>query len=194
MWRTDSDPVDGGSCFRLLDGSKPLTFRTFFRLLRSDEAFSDWYTGLVAGFDADAFYWELPPLKASTLGEPAEFVLIAAPGLARMLPDPAPFEGHFRGAAGDVVVFGNLGGDATLVVPCPKAPASAYPHFAAFLRGAPPGQVRELWRIASKTLTDRLGERPIWLSTAGGGVAWLHLRLDSRPKYYSHRPYAVTPA
>jgi hypothetical protein len=33
--------------------------------------------------------------------------------------------------------------------------------------------------------------QPIWLSTAGMGVAWLHIRLDERPKYYSHKPYAV---
>ncbi|MGI9175867.1 MAG: DUF6940 family protein [Rhodothermales bacterium] len=25
----------------------------------------------------------------------------------------------------------------------------------------------------------------MWLSTAGGGVSWLHVRLDSRPKYYA---------
>lgn len=30
---------------------------------------------------------------------------------------------------------------------------------------------------------------PIWLNTAGGGVAWLHIRLDHRPKYYRYLPY-----
>jgi len=30
---------------------------------------------------------------------------------------------------------------------------------------------------------------PTWLSTAGGGVAWLHVRLDTRPKYYRYNPY-----
>jgi hypothetical protein len=28
-----------------------------------------------------------------------------------------------------------------------------------------------------------------WLSTAGMGVPWLHVRLDDRPKDYGHRPY-----
>jgi len=27
------------------------------------------------------------------------------------------------------------------------------------------------------------------LSTAGMGVYWLHVRLDTRPKYYQHTPY-----
>ena len=35
----------------------------------------------------------------------------------------------------------------------------------------------------------RIGIQPIWLSTAGMGVPWLHVRLDSRPKYYAFGPY-----
>ncbi len=35
----------------------------------------------------------------------------------------------------------------------------------------------------------RVGDRPTWLSTAGHGVAWLHVRLDTRPKYYRYTPY-----
>jgi hypothetical protein len=47
-----------------------------------------------------------------------------------------------------------------------------------------------LWRATAETLLDRISDTPTWLSTAGLGVIWLHLRLDSRPKYYSYRPYA----
>ena len=41
------------------------------------------------------------------------------------------------------------------------------------------------------TLTPTLtrGEAPTWVSTEGSGVAWLHARLDARPKYYHHAPY-----
>ena len=35
----------------------------------------------------------------------------------------------------------------------------------------------------------RLGTAPVWLSTAGAGVSWLHVRLGDRPKYYGHAPY-----
>jgi hypothetical protein len=40
-----------------------------------------------------------------------------------------------------------------------------------------------------ENMAERIGEAPVWLSTAGMGVAWLHVRLDSRPTYYGHRPY-----
>ena len=32
---------------------------------------------------------------------------------------------------------------------------------------------------------------PIWFSTSGSGVAWLHFRLDSRPKYYTYKPFKI---
>ncbi len=38
-------------------------------------------------------------------------------------------------------------------------------------------------------MEKRVSDKPVWLSTAGGGVPWLHVRLDNRPKYYSYRPY-----
>jgi hypothetical protein len=40
-------------------------------------------------------------------------------------------------------------------------------------------------------MQQRVSASPLWLSTAGMGVSWLHLRLDSRPKYYRHRSYAI---
>jgi hypothetical protein len=33
--------------------------------------------------------------------------------------------------------------------------------------------------------------KPVWFSTSGMGVAWLHFRLDRRPKYYTYRAFAV---
>ena len=42
---------------------------------------------------------------------------------------------------------------------------------------------------AIRELLPKRGDAPTWVSTAGGGVAWLHVRLDSAPKYYTHRPY-----
>ena len=42
-------------------------------------------------------------------------------------------------------------------------------------------------------LERRLSRQPLWLSSAGLGIYWLHLRLDSRPKNYSFQPYRVQP-
>ena len=88
-----------------------------------------------------------------------------------------------------VVSFPNLGGDATLVVPSPHGPPEAYVHLASFVHNAPEAQQHALLQVTADVVLSRLDTAPLWLSTAGGGVAWLHVRLDSYPKYYAYRPY-----
>jgi hypothetical protein len=78
------------------------------------------------------------------------------------------------------------------VVPCPIAEPSAYGHLAAFVRLAPNEQQHALWQLVGETMTRRIGTKPVWLSTAGAGVSWLHIRLDNRPKYYGFGPYKST--
>ena len=186
----ESRAVDGGLRYRLRDGTSPLTFREMFERLAADVDFADSYSETLAVFDSDAFYWEHPPLTAATLDDAAEFVLLDAPTLARLAPEPEPFASHFAECPKEgVVSFPNLGGDAMLVVPCPRPESDAYTHLASFLRAAPPNQVRALWRITAETALERVSETPFWLSTAGVGVAWLHVRFDDRPKYYRYRPY-----
>ena len=190
MHATVTREIRAGRHYRLLEDGLPMSFRRCFELLESDTGFGDWYTAELAGFDAKAFYWELPPMTRATLDEQAEFVLIEAPILQGMPVERAPFAAHFAEAPNeDVIVFRNLGGDAVLVVPCPRGPDEHYPHLAAFLRHAPKAQVRALWRRTAREMLRNIGDRPVWLSTAGGGVAWLHVRFDSRPKYYSYGPY-----
>jgi len=72
-------------------------------------------------------------------------------------------------------------------------PRAAYGHLAAFVREAPPEQVDALFATVGRTLLDRVAPSPLWLNTAGLGVPWLHVRLDSRPKYYGHAPYRELP-
>ena len=190
MFNAEGRELGNGRHFRVLEDDSPITFRRLIGLLETNDAFANWFSGTLSAYKADAFYWELPPLTDATLDADAEFVLIDAPSLAQCAPEPAPFAEHFRQAPGeDVVVFPNLGGDAVLVVPCPQGPHEHYPHLAVFLRGADKRQVRALWRRTAQELLRSIGERPVWLSTAGGGVAWVHIRLDSRPKYYSYGPY-----
>jgi hypothetical protein len=189
-WLAEAEAVEAGLRYRLLDGSSALSFRQLFERLASDLRFADWYTQTLATFGAEAFYWEHPPLSSATLDDEAQFVLLEARTLARLDPEPDPFASHFRDCPKEgVVSFPNLGGDALLVVPCPRVEHDAYPHLAAFVRNAPGEQVRALWRITAETVLERVSETPFWLSTAGVGVAWLHVRFDDRPKYYRYRPY-----
>lgn len=138
-----------------------------------------------------AYCWETPPLSQSSLEQPFEYVIVAQAGLQRFAADPEPFLGYFKAsaAADDILTFPNLGGDATLVVPRPRVDHRAYAHLGVFMREAPEAQRHSLFRAVGLAMRGRLSSNNTWLSTAGLGVSWLHVRLDSRPKYYNFLPY-----
>jgi hypothetical protein len=122
-----------------------------------------------------AFRWETPAVTRDSLSRAFEFVVLDAPSLA-IAPEPEVFAEHFTSKS-PIVVFPNLGRDAILVVPTQLGPASAYGHVAAFVRHAPAAQRDALWREVAIAMHQRVSAKPVWLSTAGGGVAWLHVRL-----------------
>ncbi|HEX2474130.1 MAG TPA: hypothetical protein VHK01_05265 [Lacipirellulaceae bacterium] len=170
-----------------------MSFGEVLTLWQEDAAFRAFFSDLLSDVPLKAFRWETPPITASTLNRDFEFVTLDCPGLIRT-PDRMAFSDHFNAgnSSGNVTVFANLGGDAVLVVPLPIGPDSAYAHLAAFVRGAPEAQRHALWQSLSEAAEKRVGSRPVWISTAGMGVAWLHVRLDDRPKYYGYRAYAQT--
>jgi hypothetical protein len=189
MWKSRTEKLDTprGDRYVIFTGSTQLSFSDVVHHWRQDAAFRTFFNSLLAASPFAALRWETPPITSKLLENPFEFVLLDSPTLDRR-PDPAAFAEHFGGPA-SVVSFANLGRDALMIVPCPSADNTAYTHLAAFVRQAPPAQQQALWQTVGETLADRISAKPAWLSTAGAGVAWLHVRLDDRPKYYGYAPY-----
>ena len=159
-----------------------------FSAWRSDEGFRSTWIGGLRTIPFNAYCWECPPVKDQSRSRPFECVFLASPSLARMTPEREAFREHFLPGC-RTVAFDNLGGDAVLVAPCPLEPNRDYGHLGQFVRAAPDAQQHSLWQSVGEAIQARLGTEPVWLSTAGHGVAWLHVRLDSRPKYYRYAPY-----
>ena len=166
------------------------------RIMSLDEVFSAWresepfratWLSWLRTVRFRAFCWECPPACHTTGSAPFECVFVSSPSLSRMGTDANAFAGHFR-AGCDIATFWNLGGDALLVAPCPEETGD-FAHLASFTATASPKRQDALWRTVGDALLRRAGAQPLWVSTAGHGVAWLHVRLDSRPKYYRHAPY-----
>ena len=194
MWAFQCDelPDSRGLHFKVQLSGHPASVADVVRGWQTDAEFRSLFNSTLAESRFAAFRWETPAVTQDKLTRPFEFVLLDSPGLARR-PDPDPFHKHFGHAERDVVVFTNLGGDATLVVPCPLAEPNAYVHLASFVRLAPAAQQQAFWQAVGDAMARRIGTQPVWLSTAGGGVSWLHVRLDDRPKYYGHLPFRSTP-
>ena len=190
MWtcRTEDLPDDGGLRMTLDHGGRPATVEIVIRAWRHDGEFRDRFNDLLAAAPYAAFRWETPSTCAATLSKPFEFAILNSPELERR-PDAAAFSEHFPGATDGVATFSNLGHDAILIVPAPMADHRAYGHLASFVRLAPAKQRHRFWQAVGEAMAGRVGQEPVWLNTAGAGVAWLHVRLDDRPKYYRYGPY-----
>jgi hypothetical protein len=197
MWTADTDILeDGVRRVALTQDGWPVTYAEVLTLWQTDEPFLGYFIRLLAAAPFAAYLWETPPVTRATIQRGFEFVLVDSPALAGFDPDASAFAPHFDGASPDagVVTFANLGGDAVLVAPTPRGEPAAYPHLAAFARRAPRDQQHAFWQAVGQAVEARLSESPLWLSTSGLGVAWLHARLDARPKYYSYRPYRTAAA
>lgn len=176
--------------YRMVRDGAPITYANVLDLWQADEEYLSCFLSLLRDAPFPAYRWETPPISRDTAARDFEFVLVDAPELART-PDRQTFAQHFTDEIHeeDVVVFENLGRDAVLVTPAPSSQHAAYSHLAAFSRTAPVPKQHALWRLVGQQVQQRLNNHPLWLSTAGGGVAWLHVRLDSLPKYYAYAPY-----
>jgi hypothetical protein len=172
------------------DGAMPLRYSQVLDLWQHDEPFRTFFISRLTDVPFSAYRWETPAISKSTVNRAFEFVVLDSPGLDRT-PDRLSFAEHFTSDETDpgIAVFPNLGKDAWMVVPSPRASDAAYGHLAAFTRHAPQSQQHALWQTVGREVQQRLSDRPLWLSTAGAGVTWLHVRLDSRPKYYGFRPF-----
>ena len=186
--------------FSIFSHNQQLTYAEVIELWQRDRNFRSFFSSLLAESPFKAYFWETPPITISTVNQSFEFVLIDSPQLARVKPDRDSFRQYFTSTIGDhavpgsspdreIITFPNLGQDALLIVPCPIAETATYTHLASFVRQAPPSQQHELWQTAGNTIKQRLNDQPMWVSTSGLGVYWLHLRLDSYPKYYNFQPY-----
>lgn len=172
----------------------PLSWARVLSLWQQEAEFQRLCTVMLAETPYSALFWEMPPLTPAVLNQPYECVLIDSPSLAKLRPNPKPFAQHLAAGEGTngVAVFTNLGGDAQLIAPCQNGDLANYTHIATFMRSAPWAQIAILWSTLGQTIAANLSSpasQPLWVSTSGLGVAWLHIRLDTRPKYYQHQPY-----
>lgn len=158
------------------------------QLWKNEPDFRTFFTTIITDCPFDALYWETPPITKTNIHRLFEMVLIKSLSLGKVTPEPHVFKAYFKEEK-DVVVFPNLGKNAILVVPKPISNQENFAHLAAFIQNAATTQIHEFWETLAIAIEENLNEKPTWVSTAGNGVYWLHVRLDTRPKYYKYPSY-----
>lgn len=137
-----------------------------------------------------AFFWEVKPVNLQLMNQEFEFVLVDSISLQRIVSDNSNFKKYFT--KNDMTVnFPNLRGDAELIVPVPIFTETKYVHIAEFVRTAKPKQLVDFWKNVVIAYSNKINDQLKWLSTSGLGVHWLHVRIDSKPKYYQHLAYKI---
>ncbi len=177
--------------FGLLRDGELLSWSDVVHRWQTDQSFRRFFISVLADAPFPAYFWETQPVTRTSIDREFEFVLVDSRSLAGVRTDEQAFANHFASAkpGASVIEFPNLSGDATLVVPCPGEPSSAYSQISTFARQAPDDQQHQLWSMVGAALERQLSAQPVWLNTSGLGIYWLHIRLDSSPKYYTHEPY-----
>lgn len=189
MWQTfEIDSSAQHVKFGIQEDDEAISNRQFLELLSSSESFRGFYNGFLADINFEAFFWENKPMTDETLNHDYECNIISSDFLAGRSPDSHTFSQYFKESA-NVVTFPNLANDAELIVPCPKKENTAYTHIGSFIRKAGNEQIDELWQITGSETLKAIGSKPKWLSTSGLGVYWLHIRIDTIPKYYQTSEY-----
>ena len=191
-WTLSPLPTDANTTrWAVLRDGERCRHRSWIEALRDDAGARRVLTEALRAAPFRACLWETPALLPDDDGSEAEMVVTESTALSRSRSDPSSFAEAFRSRC-TIATFANLRGDAVLVAPHPEhAPDSA--HLAAFVRSASDDVVDALWIAVADAVSTWLAARgrPVWVSTSGLAVPWLHVRLDSVPKYYSHRPYTI---
>ena len=180
-------------------GEAPLSIQGWTNTMANDPTASKDLTQIIRDSEYKAVFFEQKGCTFQNWDtKQFEFVLVDAPHLksfAEFRPDPQAFAEHLAcSGSSSGCAFNNLRGDARLIAP--KALNDnhvAYSHLAAFCRQAPADQVAQVWQLAAQEYQQRVKNslETVWFSTSGTGIAWLHFRLDSRPKYYQYKPFKV---
>lgn len=182
LFSVSSTNIKDGVKLNFLKDSKVLTWKDVLDLWQNEDAeFGQLFKDTLSGCTYQDFFWECVPLKE--LSTPFECVLLDAKGvLVGRDASHVAFDEHFANCKSGVVTFPNLNNDATLVVPCPTTNGDYFVTLSSFVRKSP--DAIDFWKEVGKTISSSLqyGTK-LWVNTDGREVPWLHVRLDSGPKY-----------
>ena len=170
--------------FAIHQANQNLSFREVFQKWQEEEAFIHFYQKSLLQFGFEAFFWEHPALTTELLEKDYECAVRKSKSLQKRMQDEAPFK-EYLDQPQNYVEIPNRKKDSLLIIPTHLGDTVNHTHFGKFIQTVPAPQLVQLFQKIGFLALERIHtETPLWLSTAGLGVSWLHIRFDQRPKYY----------
>lgn len=175
--------------FKLKQEDQFLSFQKVFDLWRESSEFTCFYVSLLEEGEYSGLFWEHPPLTLIDLNQDYECIIYRTHAFDKKSVDEDAFK-DFISSNHLITSFPNLGKNAMLIAPTKQNEAACYKHFGIFLQQAGKEQILALFQEIGKLTLEQINEKEqIWLNTSGMGVFWLHIRLDTIPKYYKTKRY-----
>ncbi len=152
-------------------------------LLSKNKTFRSTCTRILQSVSYPDYVWYLCKIEKGYETNPFKFIVKQT--VLDCKEDPKTFDAVNFDKSMNIIP--NLSKNALLLVPkyLQKSRNGCYTSIAKFMRYGPPSQVDDFWKILAEILTYKIDA---WISTHGHGVCYLHLRIDSQPKYLEWVP------
>lgn len=161
------------------------TTKIFFEKLISSENFRNEIINIFIDSQFTDVFWEFPQYSANTSNNLAEFMLIESFPFGQA--DSSSFAEHLKNKEDNqVVIFKNLSGDTKLIaINSHNTGNQTFCHIMEFMKKTSYENKHNLLiKIGKEMIIYTNSTKPVYLSTHGHGVPWLHVRICSKPKYY----------
>ena len=153
----------------------------------------DWKNGVLLKYPKrikKSFFWETKPIykkndkKNNILGMYKE-KFIQSNKLEKLRQNYKPFSKQIKEADNKYCLsFYNLDKTSLLIIPYPRKNKN-FSTLKKFIDNSSKLQQKKFWMLVSESISIMLKKHnKIWVSTHGLGVSYLHVRIDTKPKYY----------
>lgn len=174
--------------YKIENQNQVLCFKTVIDLLINSSEFRLELSQVLKQSKFEGFYLEVKPCSTATLENDFEFVTVFGRHFGEFSMDVESFKEHFIDEE-KTLSFKNRRGNSELIVPNNINPECNYAHLAVFLRTATNDEIDDFWKTIGLSYSKSINDKPVWLSTSGLGVHWLHMRIDQKPKYYRYSSF-----
>jgi len=197
LFQTSDFSVRSNKIYR---GSTPMTAKDVMTSFQEDVNFNFWWIDYLSSFEKPYFFECAPVTESNFDTKEFKFEIIESEELShRYWTNLEDFSEYIKKTNKiKTASFLNLRKDTTLLIPQPLKgiDINSYSQLYTFMKDAPLRQKIDFWKDvgqqfensllsgSSGSSSSKLSKKPLYMSTHGLGVSYIHIRFANKPKYY----------